>query len=232
MRGQRRGLMILWDKISMGVSNKCAAISSKFSQADELNLAYISEKVDLLQLELTELFNASPFGSFSMYYNGVCASINLRALAWLGCTLEETVGKPALKSWLTPISYEKYERQKNKQTGINIVDLEIEILGKDGFRRPISLSLRQVGAFKEKDTIYRGILIDLTEQKRAYERQKIENLAFQTAFGVCIADKSGEILYCNQAFTKLTGFDKYSLKKFITKKINSRDSKQSKIDFQ
>ena len=214
----------------MGVSGNSPAIGSKVNQAKKLDLVSISQKVDLLQSELAELFNATPFGSFSISYEGICLSINYTALIWLGRSLEETVGKPALKNWLTPVSFEKYERQINKQTGLNIDNYEIEILNKDGLIRPISLSLRQVGAFKDKDTIYRGILIDLTEQKRASERQKIESLAFETSFGVCIADKSGQILHCNQAVTHLTGYDKNSLQNYINEKIKSQDFKQSRIE--
>ena len=214
----------------MGVSGNSPAIGSKINQAKMLDLASISQKVDLLQSELAELFNATPFGSFSISYEGICLSINYTALTWLGRSLEETVGKPALKNWLTPVSFEKYERQINKQTGLNIDNYEIEILNKNGLIRPISLSLRQVGAFKDKDTIYRGILIDLTEQKRASERQKIESLAFETSFGVCIADKSGQILHCNKAVTRLTGYDKNSLQNYINEKIKSQNFKQSRIE--
>jgi len=214
----------------MGVSGNSPAIGSKINQAKKLDLASISQKVDLLQSELAELFNATPFGSFSISHEGICLSINYTALTWLGRSLEETVGKPALKNWLTPVSFEKYERQINKQTGLNIDNYEIEILNKNGLIRPISLSLRQVGAFKDKDTIYRGILIDLTEQKRASERQKIESLAFETSFGVCIADKSGQILHCNKAVTRLTGYDKNSLQNYINEKIKSQNFKQSRIE--
>jgi diguanylate cyclase (GGDEF)-like protein/PAS domain S-box-containing protein len=214
----------------MGVSGNSPAVGSKINQAKKLDLASISQKVDLLQSELAELFNATPFGSFSISYEGICLSINHTALTWLGRSLEETVGKPAFKNWLTPVCFEKYERQKNKQTGLDIDNYEIEILNKDGLIRPISLSMKQVGTFKENDTIYRGILIDITEQKRAIERQKIESLAFETAFGVCIADKSGQILHCNQAVTRLTGYDKNSLQNYLNEKIKSQDFKYSRFE--
>jgi hypothetical protein len=75
----------------MGVSGNSPAIGSKINQAKKLDLASISQKVDLLQSELAELFNATPFGSFSISYEGICLSINYTALIWLGRSLEETV---------------------------------------------------------------------------------------------------------------------------------------------
>lgn len=214
----------------MGASDNCPADNSNIEMFKEIDVASISKKVDSLQSKLTDLFNTAPFGSFSLSNEGVCLSINRTALAWLDRSSEETVGSIALKNWLTPISFEKYEKERRRINSLNIDNYEIEIISKNGLIRPISLSLRQVGGFKGSDTIYRGILVDLTELKNATERQKIESLAFETAFGVCVADKSGLILHCNQAITRLTGYDKNSLQNHIREQINCRDVKQSQFE--
>ena len=166
----------------MGASDNCPADNSNIEMFKEIDVASISKKVDSLQSELTDLFNTTPFGSFILSNEGVCLSINRTALAWLDRSSEETVGSIALKNWLTPISFEKYEKERRRINSLNIDNYEIEIISKNGLIRPISLSLRQVGGFKGSDTIYRGILVDLTELKNATERQKIESLANDSIF--------------------------------------------------
>ncbi len=78
-----------------------------------------------------------------------------------------------------------------------------------------------VGVFSEKEdelVALEGFVIDITEQKAVEDQLEVQSNALEAAAnGIVIMDNVGKILWCNSAFTILTG---YTLRELIGKELS------------
>jgi PAS domain S-box-containing protein len=78
-----------------------------------------------------------------------------------------------------------------------------------------------VGIFSEKDddlVALEGFVIDITEQKAIEDQLEVQSNALEAAAnGIVIMDNVGKVIWCNSAFTNLTG---YTLNELIGKELN------------
>ena len=93
--------------------------------------------------------------------------------------------------------------QQLRTSGVSL-PAEVEYFRKDGGRLPILISLVALDASASRAL---GFVLDLTGQKRAEEQTRIQSAALESAAnGVVIADRKGQIVWVNPAFTRLTGY--------------------------
>ncbi|WP_019668821.1 SpoIIE family protein phosphatase [Eudoraea adriatica] len=118
-----------------------------------------------------------------------------------------------------------------KRTGIRkIIGFEREVNGlrKDGSMFPASLKVSEV--LTEKNSLYVGLMSDLTDQKKSELRLKSQSAALKSAAnGVVITNITGEIVWVNPAFSELTGYSWRELVGKTPRIINS--GKQDKSFF-
>ncbi|MBA4407725.1 hypothetical protein C0389_10655 [bacterium] len=78
-----------------------------------------------------------------------------------------------------------------------------------------------VGIFSERDDeliALEGFVIDITEQKTVEDQLEVQSNALEAAAnGIVIMDNVGKVLWCNSAFTILTG---YTLRELMGKELN------------
>ena len=186
----------------------------------------ITRKIRALQSNINDIFNIVSFGALIIDETGICESVNNTLLAWLDRTNEEVVGKIAFQDWLTPESHEKFIGDKDRVTVFNLNNFELSILNKKGFVRKTLISAFPLGSVNGDKKHYRFILVDITEKLHELERHRVESLAFNSTFGICIADKNGKILHCNQAIKDLVGYNSQEIGDLVqNKKLSSRSDK-------
>ena len=186
----------------------------------------ITRKIRVLQSIINDIFNIVSFGALIIDETGICESVNNTLLAWLDRTNEEVVGKIAFQDWLTPESHEKFIGDKDRVTVFNLNNVELSIINKKGFVRKILISAFPLGRVNGDKKHYRFILVDITEKLHELERHRVESLAFNSTFGICIADENGKILHCNQAIKDLIGFNSQEIGDLIqNKKLSSKSDK-------
>jgi diguanylate cyclase (GGDEF)-like protein/PAS domain S-box-containing protein len=165
-----------------------------------------TERIAALEETIDEVFEGVPFGAHSVAADGTYARINSVELAWLGCTRNEVIGKKRPADFLTAASMERALRNTGRQGHHELVDQELELVGKNGEPRLISVTSNW---FEDGNGIiqgHRAISFDLTEDKRRREQQRVAALAFDTLAGMCVTDANGHVLQVNRAFSALTGY--------------------------
>lgn len=131
--------------------------------------------------ELDDLYNYAPCGYHSVDAEGAVVKMNKTELSWLGYEKEDVIGKP-FKNYLTPESRKIYSAQfeQYKQSG-HQKDLELELVQKNGDRRPVLLNSTAI--FDEHSTFVmsRTTLVDLTDRKKLdQELQRQAHMDFLT----------------------------------------------------
>lgn len=118
--------------------------------------------------EIKDLYNNSPCGYHSLDVDGMFVRINDTELAWLGYGREEIVGRRKFPELLTAESAARFVRwfPKFKQTG-RAVDLEYDLVRRDGSIFPVSLSASAVRDAAGNYLMSRSTMFDITERRRA-----------------------------------------------------------------
>lgn len=86
-------------------------------------------------------------------------------------------------------------------------ELEYRMLNRDG--RPVFLHdrVRIIKDAEGRPTVLRGVMMDITERKRAESQIYLQSAALESAANAIITtDRQGEITWANPAFTRLTGY--------------------------
>lgn len=160
---------------------------------------------------IESVFEAWSFGSHSVGPDGTYCAINNLELSWLGCSREELIGKRTPREFLTPESQAKFDYFMQAHGHHGFTDAELTLLGKDGGKRPISLSFS--GFFLEDGSPRKNrfVSLDLSPIHLRRDRQRIAALTFESLLGICITDAAGNILRVNAAFTAITGYSSEEL---------------------
>lgn len=133
--------------------------------------------------------------------NGICLEQNLCAGKMFGYTMEEALGRPGTE-WIAPEDRELVMRHiREGFEGL----YEVTARRKDGTTFPCEIQGRMC-AYKGRKVRVTA-LRDITQRKRDEEQLRLQSAMLQAAAnGIIIADRSGKILWVNDAFTKLTGY--------------------------
>lgn len=116
--------------------------------------------------ELNDIYNLSPCGFHSLDIKGRIIKINDTELGWLGYGRDELTGK-SFRQFLSPESQHIFDItfpefiQKGK-----IETLELELLGRHGLRKAISVSASAIHDDKGNFLMSRSILYDISLRKQ------------------------------------------------------------------
>jgi PAS domain S-box-containing protein len=117
---------------------------------------------------IQDLYNNAPCGYHSLNPDGVVVDINATALAWLGYTREEVVGRMSFADLLAAGSARLFAEwfPSFMKTG-NARGLEFEMVRKDGTHLPVLLNATAIFDAQGLYVTSRSTLYDITERKRA-----------------------------------------------------------------
>ena len=93
------------------------------------------------------------------------------------------------------------------QAGEDIPSLEHRIRHKDGSIRWVKNTI--VPRYSEQGEMiaYDGLISDITERKRSEESLRLQSAALEAAANaIAITDSKGQVMWVNQAFTRMTGY--------------------------
>ena len=141
------------------------------------------------------------FESVFISEKGICLEQNLCAAKMFGYTPEEAVGRSGLE-WIAPEDRALVARHMRE--GFEGL-YPVVALRKDGSRFPCEIQARMFDYKGRKVRV--TALRDITARKRAEEQVRLQAAMLQAAaHGILIADQTGQILWVNAAFSKLTGY--------------------------
>lgn len=170
-------------------------------------LSAIKEKFDALEKELHLLYEHVPFGYHTLDSDGIYLDINPQELAWLGYAREDVIGKMRFSAFLTPDSQARFHRFfPDSMKGGYVVDLEVDLIGKDGTLRQVTLYSNIVLDKKGCFLKYRSVLYDHTELKQTEAKLRIAATVFEAQEGMLVANTEGLIISANHSFTTITGY--------------------------
>jgi len=154
-----------------GSISEIQSVGRDIDQRKRLDLA-LTEK----SRELQDLYDEAPCGYHSIDADGRYLRINETELQWLGCSREEVLGRMSPTDFFTPEGKDLFRRSfpNFKERGL-VEDLEVDLIGRDGTIRRVSISGTAV---KDSDGAFimsRSVMFDVTERRE--KELKIEFLA-------------------------------------------------------
>lgn len=136
--------------------------------------------------------------------------VNNIALEMSGYRLDELIGESVFK-FINPDSqllvFDKIKRYARKA---EMGDFEIELLFKNGITRTVNVKSAGITYNKKDATLV--VLTDITERKKAEEKIKLLAHAVKsTGEGISITDMNNNLLFINEAFIKMYGYEESEL---------------------
>ena len=123
----------------------------------------MKERMEATEAALTDLYDRAPCGYHSLDATGRYARINATELAWLGCTREEVIGRHSPADFFTPEGREIFRQNFPRiLAGEGLNGLELELVGRQGQRRRVSVSATPIHGDSGPFVATRSILYDIT----------------------------------------------------------------------
>lgn len=180
----------------------------------ELENALVASQKNQEELSRSEEKYRAIFESFyDVYYrtdrDGKVIDISPSIQSQAGYDPSEVIGHPVTVFFVEPAARDAFIT-KIKETGW-INDYELKLKGKDGNPIETSVSARIVYDENQVPTGIEGILRNITERKRIElalkdSEQKYRDLVDNALVGVYRTNIAGDILFVNEALSKLAGF--------------------------
>ncbi|UCH50435.1 MAG: PAS domain S-box protein, partial [Chloroflexota bacterium] len=157
-------------------------------------------------------FEDAPTYCYIVSPEGKIMDVNRLALAVLGYSEEELVGKPIIDTIYEPGSRQKTRRlfEKWQETG-KLENEELKITTKEGTERTVLLSAAAVRDTDGKILYSVSMQRDITERKQAEEslilsEQNFRDSIERSPLGVRIVSEGGKTLYANRALLAIYGY--------------------------
>ncbi|MCX7194221.1 MAG: PAS domain S-box protein [Proteobacteria bacterium] len=171
----------------------------------------IEAEIGKTHAELEDLYNNAPCGYHSLGIDGKIIQVNQTELNWLGYTREEMLGRKIM-DFQTPLSAKVFEINypRFKRDGY-ILDIEVEMLRKDGTVLPLLLSANTVNDADGNFVMSRTSLIDITDRKRMENELRESESRFRQLFekapiGIALGQQDQKFFATNAAFCKMFGY--------------------------
>ena len=178
----------------------------------------LEEEKEKVFEEFRDLYDNAPCGYHSVDENGIYIFINKTELDWLGYSAEEVLGKARLLDFLNSKD-EKVYRQNLEllRKGCAYVEMEFEIIRKDGNFMPVLLKASAVTNQKGEFVMSRSMMFDLSLRKKAeqelqkqkeelaLERGKLQTIIDTVQVGILLLNEEGNIEHVNNAASHLVG---------------------------
>ena len=151
-----------------------------FSLEDVTGRQIAEEALQRSAEEIEDLYNNAPCGYHSLDKDGIFVRMNDTELNWLGYMREELVGKVKFPDILTPESLKIFRKNFPlfKSRG-QILDLEFEMMRKDGTILPVLLSATAIKDADGNFVMSRSTVFDITERKEIETRTSLTNILLE-----------------------------------------------------
>ncbi|PXW95204.1 PAS domain S-box-containing protein/diguanylate cyclase (GGDEF)-like protein [Sphaerotilus hippei] len=118
--------------------------------------------------ELDDLYNGVPCGYHSVDSSGRYVRINATMLSWIGCSLDEAIGKLGPRDSFSEAGRAKFDSNFPSflKTG-RVRALEFELVHRSGQRRTVSVSASAIYDAQGRFKMSRSVMFDVTELRRA-----------------------------------------------------------------
>lgn len=179
-------------------------ISHFITQIEDITLR---RQADADQAFLASLVESSPDAIVAKKLDGTVMSWNRGAQSLYGYTAEEIIGKP-ISLLVLPDRADELQ-QTLDAAGRNglVIRYETVRVRKDGILVDVALTLSPVRDASGKVTGIATIAHDITDRALREQQTQLQTTALEsTANSIVITDSSGQILWVNAAFTRLTGY--------------------------
>ncbi len=124
--------------------------------------------------EIRDLYNRAPCGYHSLDADGVIVRINDTELDWLGYARADVAGKMKFAELLAPESQARFwESFAPFLKTLEMRDLELELVRKDGTRLPVLVSATAVTDPDGNYVMSRATVYDITARKRAENEMRL-----------------------------------------------------------
>ena len=158
-----------------------------------------------------DLYDNAPCGYHSLDRQGKYLHINAVELAWLGCSMDEAIGKLGTQDFLTEEGKELYRQSFPKflEQG-HIEGLEYDLVSRDGTVRRVSLAATSVRDSSGAIVMSRSVLYDITETHRIRLRlqqlsREQESMLNTDLVGITKV-KDRHFAWKNDAFERILGY--------------------------
>lgn len=153
----------------------------------------------LLEANLDALVTITP--------DGIIGDVNTVTEEITGYSREMLVGT-AFHSYFTNPEKARLGYEKVFETG-TVHDYELEIQHRDGHTTPV---VYNASVYRDKSGNVAGVFAaarDITDRKETERQLVLLNTALEAAAnGIILVDRDGTILWCNSAFSRMTGYSK------------------------
>ena len=161
--------------------------------------------------QFRQFFEANPAYSYMVSQEGKIIDVNRSALAILGYTKDEILGKPLIKTIYSPESQDKAKKlfKSWKENGY-IRNEEITIISKSGVKRTVVLNVDSVRDHQGHILYSISIQTDITDIRRTEEILRVRETKMSSIFraapiGIGVVSNR-VILEVNDRFCEMTGY--------------------------
>ena len=191
----------LLDELAMDISFALEFIQQEAEKKKAL------EEIEQSRDQFKTLFDDAPIGYHEIDHEGRVTRVNKTELAMLGYKEEEVLGKYI---WQFIKDAEQSHRAVlgKLATGVKpVMNYERTFVRKDGKTLPVIVEDKFITAKDGTMVGIRSVVQNITERKRIEERQLLQTTALESAAnGVVITDPTGNILWVNSGFSRMTGY--------------------------
>ncbi len=127
--------------------------------------------------ELRDLYDNAPCAFHSLNAEGVFLHVNATELNWLDSTREEVVGKCHIRDFMTVEGLETFRKNFPRVAAEGRIEgVEIELVGKSGRKRRVSVTANAVRDEAGQLMMTRTVMVDITELHQAREQLRKASL--------------------------------------------------------
>lgn len=144
-----------------------------------LALLRLSARAHLREQQARRLYDQAPCGYHTLDAQGRYRHINDTELSWLGCSRDEVVGRLSPADFFTPEGRAVFaQRFPRLQQDGSIVDLELQLVGRDGRRRQVLVNAQALHDDEGHFIGSNSVMHDITALRQA-EQQRLQVVELQ-----------------------------------------------------
>ena len=205
-RGVRKDNSVYWLEVLVSYMNYNGRPALQIVQLDISDKKLAETEVSIFENKYISLVEQSIIGVY-IITDGTFAYVNPRLASIFGYEQSEVINKLSPQDVVHPDDWPVVEENLRKRMSGEVESLHYEFRGIKKSGRIIYIEVHGSRTIFNRKVSIQGMLQDISERKEAEEKVYLQSAALNSAAnGIVITDKRGSIVYCNPAFTTLTGY--------------------------